>query len=46
MMSMAGEKKLSVARFEAHAAATDQLDRNIDTPVLDWWARWAAWSAR
>jgi NTP pyrophosphatase (non-canonical NTP hydrolase) len=34
MMSMAGEKKLSVARFEAHAAATDQLDRNIDTPVL------------
>lgn len=31
---MAGEEKLTVAGFEAHAAATDQLDASIDTPVL------------
>lgn len=31
---MAGEEKLTVTGFEAHAAATDQLDASIDTPVL------------
>jgi NTP pyrophosphatase (non-canonical NTP hydrolase) len=34
MMSMAGQEKLTVTGFEAHAAATDQLDASIDTPVL------------
>lgn len=33
-MSMERGEKLTVARFEAHASATDQLDANIDTPVL------------
>jgi len=31
---MACEEKLTVACFESHAAATDQLDAKIDTPVL------------
>ena len=33
-MTTAQEKRLTVAVFEAHAAATDQLNAQIDTPVL------------